>query len=431
MHCEIQADIAVLGGGCAGLWLAHDFAKRGFQCVLVEHGPLGMYASQGNQSWLHSGALYAVIESEQQSSSPNTLGLSATTRECFKGYARLRRFARRHCKNAIDSRSECMFLYSDELKAERAYSVLTNYGMQPRIYTSRLDLLEPILIGSQAHIALVTKDLPFNAARILTAVSRRAARLGTRFLHSSQTLENLSIVKDGTDWVVKDEGFTIHASVVVCATGALVSKQYDRLRFISMEQPSIQKCIVGAFDTRLCNRVLVFRIPEAQWLNLVPFPGGTTINLGRRDEPTTDISDRSVPDNFFESLSDVLSFYAPGIARWRTPVRSHAYICQKVGNQTKSSRPLEQYGMRHYFWSEAQQPGLYFAYPGKFTLSANCSSALVQHIQRSGVLRKASTHARGPLGTLPRISDSPYHADPTHVLIHDRHGAMRFVPRFA
>ena len=38
MHREIQTDIVVLGGGCAGLWLAHDSAKRGFQCVLVEHG---------------------------------------------------------------------------------------------------------------------------------------------------------------------------------------------------------------------------------------------------------------------------------------------------------------------------------------------------------------------------------------------------------
>src|SRR5580698_390676 len=430
MHREIQVEIAVLGGGCAGLWLAHDFAKRGFTCALVEHGSLGGYASQGNQSWLHSGALYAVLESEQASDSSLAQGLRSTARECFKGYSRLRRFARRHCKHAIDSRSGCMFLYADQAKAERAHSTLTNYGLEPRVYTSRLEVLEPILTGTEANVALVTRDLPFDAARILAAVSRRAAALGTRFVNASKTLDHLEIVREGPHWVARDDSFAIHASVIIFATGALVLKQQDSWHFLAAPKPTIQKCAVAAFNSRLCTRLLAFRIREAQGLNMVPFRSGTTMNLGDRDVETSDVLDRRVPDTFFDGLSDVLSLYAPGISRWRVPVRAHAYICQKVGNELSSSRPSIRYGKRHFFWSESQ-PGLYYAYPGKFTLSANCSSALVRHIQNSGVLTKRTSRTQIVPGRIPSICGSPYHIDPTHRLVASKGGEVRFVSRYA
>ncbi len=430
MRRETQADIVVIGGGCAGLWLAHDFVKRGYSCALVEHGPLAKYASQGNQSWLHSGALYAVLESEQASSSSLAEGLRATARECLKGSTRLRRFARRHCKDAIDYRSECMFLYDDENKAEQARLKLRSYGLEPRVYTSNLDFLEPILKGSLAHTALVTRDFPFDAGRILKAVARRATALGTDFVNASNPLDQIDVVKEGSRWVVTDDTFAISSSVVVFATGALVLNQQEKWRFLAATEPNIQKCAVAAFDSRLCTRLLAFRIPEAQGLNVVPFRGGTTVNLGNRDFDTGDLFDRTIPLTFFESLSDVLSLYLPAVSRWRVPLRSHAYVCQKVANEVGSSRPSAEYGRRHFFWCEPNdRPGVYYVYPGKFTLSANCSSAFVRHVQSSGLVEKSFTHGSTGSRQPPLIGVSPYQADPTHLLVTGSGGEVRFVSR--
>jgi glycine/D-amino acid oxidase-like deaminating enzyme len=420
----------VVGGGCAGIWLAHDFAKLGYKTLLLEHGPLAQYASQGNQGWLHSGALYGVFESEQITGGNYIGELRATARECGKGYVRLRRFSRRHCKKAIDNRSGCMFLYDDDDKAERAQHVLQSYGLEPQIYRSNLELLEPILVGSRAHTALVTRDLPFDAGLMLNAVARRAVAMGGQFVDSTEPLEQFRFMRDGERWVVRDGSLTLTSPVVVCATGALVLRQQQTLGFF---RPigGIQKCEVVVFDTRICNRILSFRISQARELSIVPSRGRTTLNLNAMDTCTPDLS--SDPDDheaWCESLADVLSLCVPGTKQWRVPIRAHTYVCQKVANGPGTSRPLEVYGKRHYFWAQAEEkPGLYYAYPGKFTLSANCSRALVNHILDSGLLRRPATEPRIISTRGPLIGASPYRTEPTHVLAQGKDGELRFVHR--
>lgn len=428
MQHELHADIAILGGGCAGLWLVHDFAKRGYKSVLLEHGPLAQYASQGNQGWLHSGALYAVFESEEPLTSAGTPELRSMARECRKGYVRLRRFARRHCKNAVDPRSGCMFLYDDGDKADRARRLLKSYGLEPRVYTSNLELLEPVLAGSQAHTALLTRDLPFDAGRMLNAIMRRAVAMGAHFIDSGEPLELFQIIRDGQRWVVKNKSLTISVSAVVCATGALVFKQQPGLNFLTTTA-GIQKCEVAVFDSRICTRLLSFRIKEARDLSIVPFRGGTTLNLNASDTDTADVSDRNIGETCFDDLADVISIYLPGIERWRVPIRSHAYVCQKVGNESRTSRPIHKYGKRHFFWVEAEgSPGVYYMYPGKFTLSANCSSAMANHILASGVLNRTTAKSSAQMPK-PPVGPSPYHVEPTHLLVKDEHGELRFVQR--
>jgi len=430
MEHELEADVAVLGGGCAGLWLVHDLAKRGYKPVLLEHGPLAQYASQANQGWLHSGALYAVFESEEQlPTSHTTPELRVTARECGRGYVRLRRFARRHCKSALDHRSGCMFLYDDGDKAERARLALRRYGLEPQVYTSNLELLEPILAESPAHTALITRDIPFDAGRILKAVARRAAAMGAHFIDSREPLERFQFLRDGASWIVKNKLLTIRASVVVCTTGALVLKQQEMLDF-GLPNAALQKCEVAVFDTRICNRLLMFRMKQARDLCIVPFRGGTTLNLNATDKSTTNASDTTPDTACLEMMAEAISICVPAIEKWRVPIRSHVYVCQKVTNSVLTSRPIHEYGKRHFFWTSARDKhGVYYAYPGKFTLSANCSSALASHILASGLLRRTDAKRRSSTPHKPLLSPSPYHDEPTHLLVKDGEGGLRFTRR--
>lgn len=427
MSQEIQTEIAVIGGGCAGLWLSHDLARRGYPCVLIESGGLAAFASQKNQSWLHSGALYAVIASEinREFIQP---GLAQTARECLRGYSKLARFARRHCRRAISVRSECMFLFDDEEHAETARLFLKQVGLEPRVCDSSLHVIEPALTGTMARVGLITKDVPFESPSLLGAVVRRALHFGAQFVDCGVSLDNLRLEWRDTRWLISSPHMVVSASVVICTTGTLVVTQTEQFPFTT-ERPVVQKCAVAVFDRKISSRVLSFRGAEAQGLCIVPFRGGTTLNLGRTDDDSlVDVIDRSIPEGFYEALAEVLTFYAPGLSKWRWPIRSHAYICQKLGNINQdSSRPRGTYGNRHFYWTAGNEPRLYFGYAGKFTLSANFAQQFVGYLQNSGAIKKGSLP---PMSSKPpKLADSPYHSDPTHLLQSDRSGNLRFVDR--
>ena len=53
-------DVAIVGSGCTGLFLALALTKHeGRTCAVIDEAPFGGYASTKNQGWIHSGSLYA------------------------------------------------------------------------------------------------------------------------------------------------------------------------------------------------------------------------------------------------------------------------------------------------------------------------------------------------------------------------------------
>lgn len=57
---EIPVDIAIFGGGIAGLWLANVLRRRGFSCVLLERDELGGQQTLLSQGIIHGGLKYAL-----------------------------------------------------------------------------------------------------------------------------------------------------------------------------------------------------------------------------------------------------------------------------------------------------------------------------------------------------------------------------------
>ena len=53
-------DVAIIGGGVAGLWTANALKSRGYSVVLLSKGPLGDGQTLSAQGVIHGGAKYAL-----------------------------------------------------------------------------------------------------------------------------------------------------------------------------------------------------------------------------------------------------------------------------------------------------------------------------------------------------------------------------------
>ncbi|KFC06955.1 anaerobic glycerol-3-phosphate dehydrogenase subunit A [Trabulsiella guamensis ATCC 49490] len=78
-----ESDVIIIGGGATGAGIARDCALRGLRAVLVERFDIATGATGRNHGLLHSGARYAVTDSE-------------SARECIAENQILKRIAR-HC----------------------------------------------------------------------------------------------------------------------------------------------------------------------------------------------------------------------------------------------------------------------------------------------------------------------------------------------
>ena len=83
-----ETDVIIIGGGATGAGIARDCALRGLKAILVERDDIATGATGRNHGLLHSGARYAVTDSD-------------SARECIAENAILKRIAR-HCTEATD-----------------------------------------------------------------------------------------------------------------------------------------------------------------------------------------------------------------------------------------------------------------------------------------------------------------------------------------
>lgn len=68
---RMETDVVIIGGGATGTGILRDCALRGLRCILVEKDDIAAGTTGRNHGLLHSGARYAVTDSE-------------SARECIK-----------------------------------------------------------------------------------------------------------------------------------------------------------------------------------------------------------------------------------------------------------------------------------------------------------------------------------------------------------
>ncbi|PLW70815.1 FAD-dependent oxidoreductase [Pseudohalioglobus lutimaris] len=80
----LNTDIAIIGGGIAGLWTLNQLRNRGFNAVLFEQGALGSNQTIASQGMIHGGIKYA-LSGAWSGSSEAISAMPAIWRSCLHG----------------------------------------------------------------------------------------------------------------------------------------------------------------------------------------------------------------------------------------------------------------------------------------------------------------------------------------------------------
>lgn len=81
---EVHIDVAIIGGGIAGLWALNQLRNSGYSAVLFEREALGGYQTIGSQGMIHGGVKYA-LSGSWNSDSEAISAMPGLWRQCLAG----------------------------------------------------------------------------------------------------------------------------------------------------------------------------------------------------------------------------------------------------------------------------------------------------------------------------------------------------------
>ncbi len=375
-------DIAILGSGAAGIALADLAARTGFRVVVLDCAPMDGFASLHNQSWLHSGALYAV---------GNKSGTSSTVELCKRGREWFYRLKSELRDETLISTEPALMLFGTESKLLEAHDGLRSGGLTAEFIKHRkLSILEPLL-GSAPPFAggILTADVTVDTARILNLLMRRAAANGCLFLKLPiVNFAGLFFENATSGWMIRSNyGLQINAKNVILASGVLNPFLVERI-LAKPFRGALWKCAVLALNCAATKRIIIMNDERTNLMNIAPFPYGITVNLGKLDDLAERADDYDLSEDYIKETLNVLCDYTPGLSDY-LPVRGRIYACQKW-DPPGHGLPGSGVGKRDYFCSELER-GLHVIYPGKFTECFILAEAMISKLEG-----RAGSEAREP-----------------------------------
>ncbi|MBU5693959.1 FAD-dependent oxidoreductase, partial [Vibrio cholerae] len=205
---RMETDVVIIGGGATGTGILRDCALRGLRCILVEKDDIAAGTTGRNHGLLHSGARYAVTDSE-------------SARECIQENKILKSIAR-HCVESTDGLF--ITLPEDDLGFQESFiHACSDAGIE----TQRLTPKEALLLEPNVNPALIgavkvpdgTLD-PFRlcAANVLDA-KEHSARMFNRTIVTQLIREGDTVLGVRCQHLGSGAKFDIFAQQVINAAG--------------------------------------------------------------------------------------------------------------------------------------------------------------------------------------------------------------------
>jgi glycerol-3-phosphate dehydrogenase len=88
MKQTVETDIAIIGGGIAGLWLLNRLRQQGYSVILLESGTLGGGQTNKAQGILHGGVKYA-LQGALTPSANAIADMPMIWKQCLEGYGEI------------------------------------------------------------------------------------------------------------------------------------------------------------------------------------------------------------------------------------------------------------------------------------------------------------------------------------------------------
>ncbi len=224
MSLTLNTDIAIIGGGIAGLWLNAQLRQRGFNTLLIEQNSLGGGQSVKSQGIIHGGAKYA-LHGALTGSSEAIAEMPERWRKALNGDGEID-------LRGVHLLSDAHYLWSPGSIAGNLTSFFASKAMRGRVDQVKGKALPEALQhkdfkGRVYRLSELVLDVP-------SLVSRMAQLAGDSLLHA-QTItpryENDRLVG------VQADDYSISAQRVVLCAG---SGNEDLLLSFALQKPAQQ-----------------------------------------------------------------------------------------------------------------------------------------------------------------------------------------------
>ncbi|MEX3020032.1 anaerobic glycerol-3-phosphate dehydrogenase subunit A [Kluyvera sp. STS39-E] len=258
-----DSDVIIIGGGATGAGIARDCALRGLKVVLVERFDIATGATGRNHGLLHSGARYAVTDSE-------------SARECISENQILRRIAR-HCIEPANG----LFITlpeDDMAYQQRFINACLNAGIQadaiePALARRLEPAVNPALIGAVRVPDGTVDPFRLTAANMLDAREHGATILTghqvTGLIRQGDRVRGVTLYHPA-----RGETRELYAPVVVNAAGIWGQRIAEYADLSIRMFPAKGSLLI--FENRINQQVINRCRPPADADILVP---GDTISL--------------------------------------------------------------------------------------------------------------------------------------------------------
>jgi glycerol-3-phosphate dehydrogenase len=207
-----NADVAIVGGGIAGLWLQDVLQRAGYETVLFERERLGAGQTIASQGMIHGGIKYA-LGGELTPAAQSIAAMPARWRRCLLHGAA--------APGDVDLRgvpilSERYYLWADQAGLGRLAAFFAS-----RLLSGRIERLRPAELPAAladpafAGTAYVVDDLVLDVAALL---SHLAAPHRSRIRRAAIMAADLTAAADRVD--VHADGLTWQVQHLICTAGA-------------------------------------------------------------------------------------------------------------------------------------------------------------------------------------------------------------------
>lgn len=228
MPTQCAPDIAILGGGIAGLWLLNRVRQQGYSAVLLTDQDLGHAQTIASQGMIHGGLKYA-LSGTLSGESEAIAAMPARWEACLAGHGEID-------LSAVNVLSRDFYLWSSGKLASRLTSFFASKTLRGRI--ERVDrgafpdaLAHKAFRGSVYRLVDVVLDVPDLLDKLAAPHRDRIYRIDPaqlRWEHANEHASSLCI----------SDGIHINARQFVLAAGA---GNAALLQQLGSQAPAMQK----------------------------------------------------------------------------------------------------------------------------------------------------------------------------------------------
>ncbi|MEM6580035.1 MAG: FAD-dependent oxidoreductase [Pseudomonadota bacterium] len=180
----LHIDIAIIGGGIAGLWTLNQLRNRGYSTILFEHAALGSSQTIASQGMIHGGIKYA-LSGIWGGSSESIAAMPAIWRQCLAG------------EGAVDLRgsqllSEDVVLWSTGAVRSKLSTLLASKLLRGRVHKlSEADYPAPLQSPYFAGEVYRLTDPVLDTRSLLSALREQAHEAIFKIDWDSASLANI------------------------------------------------------------------------------------------------------------------------------------------------------------------------------------------------------------------------------------------------